>query len=102
MPYAIRKVDDNQPEIVETLRRCGFSVACTHIIGKGFPDLAISKHGITMLAEVKDGRKRKSSRRLTGDEKTFRENWKAEIPILETEDDVLALSYRFTRMLVRL
>jgi hypothetical protein len=96
--YTIRKVDDNQPEIVRALRSCGFSVACCHVVSKGFPDIAVARNGIMMLVEIKDGKKPKSARQLTRDEMTFKENWKAYIPILESLDDVAAMSNNYEAM----
>jgi hypothetical protein len=89
------RVDQNQPLIVATLRRCGFAVAHTHIIGKGFPDLCISRRGWTGLVEVKDSSKPPSARRLTPDEIDFHARWQDEILILESIDDVLKLNERF-------
>ena len=50
------KVDNNQRAMVSELRAMGFAVFPTHRVGQGFPDLCISRGGITMLCEVKQGR----------------------------------------------
>jgi hypothetical protein len=89
------RVDANQPLIVATLRRCGFAVAHTHTIGKGFPDLCISRKGWTGLVEVKDSAKPPSARRLTPDEHKFHQEWPGEIFVIESVDDVLKLNERF-------
>lgn len=96
--YTIRRVDNNQPEIVDLLRRLGFSVAILSNAGHGIPDLGLAKKGITMLAEIKDGQKAKSQRQLTRDQVVFHQEWHAEIPIIETTDDVLKLNARFAAM----
>lgn len=91
------RVDANQPVIVATLRRCGFAVAHTHTIGKGFPDLVIARNGWTGLVEVKDADKPPSARRLTNDEYDFHQKWPGEIFIIESVDDVLKLNDRFIK-----
>lgn len=47
------KVDDNQPSIVEALRKCGVKVYHTHQIGGGFPDLLCWHRNRYVLLEVK-------------------------------------------------
>jgi hypothetical protein len=81
------KVDANQPEMVEGLRRLGWSVHPTHQLGKGFPDLIVGRPGFNCLVEIKDGRKSPSCRELTPDEQTFHEAWKGPcIVALSVED----------------
>jgi hypothetical protein len=86
------RVDDNQSEVVSAFRRCGFTVAHTHTIGKGFPDLVVAKFGKTALIEVKDGRKPPSARKLTKDEAEFHTAWSGDIYIVEDVDDVIGLN----------
>jgi hypothetical protein len=51
-----KKVDANQSEIVAEFRRLGWEVFDSHCIGKGFPDLVVSKWcGNVHLIEVKNG-----------------------------------------------
>ena len=74
MPRAlIRKVDDNHAEIVSALRRLGYSVQSTATIGKGFPDICFAKGNreYAWIAEIKDGSKVPSKRKLTPDEVKF-------------------------------
>lgn len=73
------KVDDNQAEIVSALRRLGYSVRSMATIGKGYPDLSFAKFGFNFLAEVKDGKKPPSARKLTADEEEFWRDWKRSI-----------------------
>ena len=52
------KVDRNQAEIVKALRDAGYSVALTHRVGAGFPDLCVgivtrTGYSINLLLEVK-------------------------------------------------
>lgn len=53
------KTDRNQKEIVDALRKAGFSVQDLSKVGKGCPDLLVSKYGCNYLIEVKDGLKSK-------------------------------------------
>jgi Holliday junction resolvase len=52
MAYA-HKVDTNQAQIVEALRRVGASVVDLSEVGGGCPDLAVGYRGVTHLLEVK-------------------------------------------------
>ena len=85
------RVDATQKEIVAALRRCGFSVAHTHMVGSGFPDVVVARHGWTALVEIKDGTKPPSARKLTPDEEKFHREWPGEIHIIESPDDVVRL-----------
>ncbi len=91
MPKMRSRVDRNQAEIVEAFRRYGASVAHTHQLGKGFPDLVVGYHGQNWLIEVKDWMKPQSQRALTPAEKEFRDNWRGTYHIVETIGDVAAL-----------
>jgi hypothetical protein len=89
MTYA-RKVDANQPEIVKAFRECGASVLPLHRVGKGCPDLLVAK-GETFLAEIKDGSKRPSARKLRDTQEDFRASWRGRVEIVESVDDVLRI-----------
>ena len=86
------KADDNQPQIVKAFRQLGYSVAHTHTIGKGFPDIVIGRDGVNTLVEIKDGLKTKSQRQLTPDEKEFHEAWRGTVVIIESVEDVIEFS----------
>lgn len=81
------KIDDNQPEIVKALRKLGATVAHTHQIGQGFPDILIGYNG-NHLAEIKDGSKYPSARKLTPDEQKWHDNWPNKVHIIESLADV--------------
>ena len=85
------KVDANQKEIVETLRRLGCSVAITSASGEGFPDIVVGYKGINYLVEIKDGSRIPSQRRLTPDQVTFHDNWKGQIKVVESVNDAINL-----------
>ena len=72
-----KKVDANQPEIVQTFRDLGAKVAITSSAGDGFPDLVVQYRNPmvrriqTLLVEIKDGNKPPSKRKLTPDQEKF-------------------------------
>lgn len=70
MRYAAR-VDDNQGEVVEALRKIGAVVTPLHRVGQGVADLLVSFRQQWFLLEVKDGAKPPSARDLTEDERKW-------------------------------
>lgn len=88
-----KRTDGNQKVMVESLRKCGFTVAITSGLGEGFPDLVVGKKGRTRLVEVKDPAKPPSARKLTPDEQAFHERWPDKIIIALTVEDVLNQFY---------
>ncbi len=85
------RVDSNQAEIVETLRAMGASVAPTHTLGSGFPDLVVGWRGINLLLEIKDGEKAPSKRQLTPDEQRWHDDWRGQIVVIQSARDAIAL-----------
>ena len=71
------KVDRNQPEIVEALRKIGCRVQPIHMVGQGCPDVAVyaPKRKAVILMEIKDGTKPPSKRALTADEDAWHALW---------------------------
>ena len=69
------KVDRNQSEIVDALRKAGATVYPMHSVGQGFPDLCVGYRGLNLLMEVKDGNLSPSGQRLTERQRQFRESW---------------------------
>jgi hypothetical protein len=83
------RTDANQQQIIDALRECGCSVFDTSSLGNGFPDLAVARHGVNYLLEVKDGTKSPSRRKLTPDEERFRSNWRGTVFTVESIQDAL-------------
>ena len=81
------KVDSNQPAIVEALRGVGASVAHTHMIGRGFPDIVVGFRGVNYLMEIKDGSLAPSRRKLTEDEQDWHNVWRGDVVIVESVED---------------
>lgn len=94
----IRKVDDNQREIVLTLRKLGYSVRSTATIGRGFPDIIFAKSGFNYLAEIKDGKKSPSARKLTKDEEDFWRDWQGSVHLFESVSDVIEFERKRHRL----
>lgn len=89
MPKYAARTDSNQKEIVNMYRRLGATVAPTHMVGSGFPDIVIGKYGLSDLVEIKDGSKPPSAQKLTGDEQKFHRSWGGSVRIIRTVDDVM-------------
>jgi len=79
----IRKVDNNQNEVVNKLRDLGFSVGLTHTVGNGFPDFVVGFDGINFLVELK------SNGNLTKHEVQFFSSWLGQVNKCYTVDDIL-------------
>jgi len=80
------KVDLNQGEIVDALRKVGVSVQSMAAIGKGCPDLLAAKDGKVWTIEVK-GPKGK----LTPDQVEWIGKWNGTVHIIRTVDEALQL-----------
>jgi len=79
MTYA-KKVDSNHSMVVKTLRDLGCSVFDTSRVAGGFPDLVVSRKGIsgkshTVLVEVKANAKSK----YTPAQQAFLLNWQGTV-----------------------
>jgi hypothetical protein len=70
------KIDRNQPEIVEALRKAGAFVQSLAGVADGCPDLLVGYGGATVVMEVKDGKAPPSARRLTEDQLKWHGQWR--------------------------
>ncbi len=113
-----KRVDRNQPEIVDALRQAGASVGHTHTVGQGFPDIVVGTQGLTLvgdfnvkrvkqllhavnglriidgatlLMELKDGTQSASKQKLTKDEVEFHDNWKGQLVIVNNAESAVRL-----------
>jgi len=91
MPRRIGRVDGNQGEIVDALREVGATVQPIHTVGRGCPDLLVGFRGVNYLAEVKDGSKPPSGRRLTKDEGQWHRDWRGDVVVIESVEDALRM-----------
>ena len=85
------RVDENQPEIVSAFRRLGWSVLIISQLKKCC-DLFVSKGGVTVAIEIKDGEKPLSARKLTKGELDFKTMWQGRYELVESIDDVIKLN----------
>lgn len=85
------RTDANQRELVTYLRSVGASVAPTHAVGEGFPDLVVGWRGKNYLIEVKDGTKPPSARRLTPAQERWHAAWRGRVDIVESLNDIAIL-----------
>ena len=88
------KVDANQPQLVDQLRKAGYSVAITSQVGNGFPDIVVgferpSGERVNVLVEIKDATKPPSAKRLTADEKAFHQKWQGRVVVVESVEEAL-------------
>lgn len=86
-----RKVDSNQSELVDKMRRIGMSVRVTSMVGNDFPDLVAGFRGVNYLFEVKDGKKFKSQRKLKPGQEKFFDTWSGNVFKIESFEDVLSI-----------
>ena len=85
------RVDANQPEVVKYLRGLGWAVHHTHQLGKGHPDLLVSRRvqGLpwACVVELKDGSKPPSAQKLTKDEQDFAEEYLGPYVVCNSPED---------------
>lgn len=85
------RVDTNQKEIVEALRRQGATVLHLHTVGRGCPDILVGYQGENFLLELKDGSKSASKQKLTPDEVSFFESWCGQVTVVNSIESAIAL-----------
>ena len=86
-----KKVDLNQPEIVKQLRKLGFSVIITSMLGDGKPDFFIGFNGVfTIPVELKS-----KGGKLTKDEEKLHNEYKGYIIIAYSLEDILLGIHEF-------
>ena len=84
------KIDSNQNEIVEALRKIpNLTVVVTSMVGRGYPDLSIGYNGLNFYVELKDGNKPKSQQKLTPDEEKWHRNWNGQVATCSSIDEIL-------------
>ena len=85
------RVDANQKEIVQQLRKIGISVLHTHQLGRGAQDLVLGYRNSNFMIELKDGNKTKSQQKLTPDEVQFQEKWNGNYAVCNSIEQILTL-----------
>ena len=86
------KVDANQKKIVRSLRGIpGVTVAITSQLGDGFPDFIVGYKRFNYMIELKDGDKVKSKKKLTEGEHKFHNEWRGQVAVCESFDEIFSL-----------
>lgn len=86
------RVDGNQNKIVKELRALGVCVEPKlSRVGSGVPDLLIGYRGRNYLVELKNSDQSPSRKRLTPDEDSWHDEWKGQVEVCETLDEILNL-----------
>lgn len=85
------RVDANQKEVVQELRKLGISVLHTHQLGRGAPDLILGYRNDNFMIELKDGNKTKSQQKLTPDEVEFQAKWKGNYAVCNSLEQILSV-----------
>lgn len=83
------KVDANQSEVVNSLRRVGASVQPLHAVGSGVPDLLVGYRSANYLLEVKDGDKPPSARKLTDKQVEWHKLWRGSVLTVTSAEDAI-------------
>lgn len=78
------KVDTNQAQIVDALRKVGASVAITSDLGAGYPDLTVGFRGQNYLIEVKI-----LNGKLTRAQVLWHHLWQGQVSIVRNEMEAL-------------
>ena len=88
-----KRVDENQSEIVEKIRKNypDATVHCTHMVGDGFGDTVVGYHGFNFILEIKNPKQRPSKRKLKGKEKDFHRDWKGQVDVIEFFEDFVEI-----------
>lgn len=87
----VKRVDDNQGEIVKALRAAGAVVTSIHTVGKGVSDLLVSFRQRWLVIEVKDGNKPPSARKLTPDEAEWIGKQKAPVYVVTSPEQAITV-----------
>ena len=85
------KVDRNQAEIVEALRKARATVQSLHTVGAGCPDLLVGFRGVNYLIEVKDWKADASHRKLNPVQVDWHEAWRGQVIKADTVVAALAV-----------
>lgn len=85
------RVDDNQRQIIDALRKIGATVQPIHQLGKGVPDILVGFRDRNLVLEIKDGKKPPSARKLTEDEFVWHANWKGQVAVVESVEQAIQI-----------
>ena len=81
------RVDANQQDIVDAMRRCGATVQLLNRVGDGCPDLLVGIRRVNLLVEVKTDWKQS----LKDDQKKWHEEWRGQVCTIYSVEDAVNL-----------
>jgi len=81
-----KRVDANQPSIVEGLRALGATVLHLHALGKGVPDILVGHRGRLYLFELKS-----EKGHLTPRQQRWHHAWRGQVAVIRCLEDALAI-----------
>lgn len=84
------RIDANQPEIINALRKVGASVVSLSAVGRGVPDLMVGYMGRNHLLEVKDGSKPPSAQKLTPTQVEWHRDWRGSAVVVNSVEAAYA------------
>lgn len=85
------RVDNNQNEVVDALRKFGASVQSLASVGKGAPDLLVGYRGGNFLFEVKNGQLPPSRQRLTKPQVEWHAAWRGAVFVVNSPEDAVKM-----------
>lgn len=91
------KVDGNQAQIVDALRKAGISASSIAQVGGGVPDILCGFRGLTMLIEAK-----MPGRGLTKDEEQWHATWSGHVAIAQTPEEAVLKVIEYAKDMGRL
>lgn len=85
------RIDENQPAIVEALRKVGAEVTPLHMVGKGVSDLLVSFRQQWWIMEIKNPAKPKADQQLKPDQKVWIGKQRAPVFIVYTPAEAIGV-----------
>jgi len=85
------KVDLNQPEIVDALRKVGATIQSLANIGNGCPDILVGHDGVWYVIEIKNGNLAPSKQRLTSDEDKWHQSAQTPVHVVNSVAEALKI-----------
>ena len=95
------KIDSNQNEIVEALRKIGCSVQILSSVGRGCPDILVGvpcgSFGLNIAMEIKDGNKPLSAQKLTPDQVKWHNDWIGHKVVVNSPESAIQATVYYRR-----
>jgi hypothetical protein len=93
------KSDANQQQIIDDLRKLGFSVCDIHSLGHGIPDIIVGKDGkekkYNIIFEIKNDKMPPNKQKLTDDEIKWNKKWKGQVNTVKNVTEILEILNKY-------